>query len=44
MSSSQYLNIKSRHRGVDVRAGGDEKQNSNFAWPYMQGHICQEIA
>ena len=33
-SSSRNPNIKSTHRGFDVRAGGDEKQNINFAWPY----------
>ena len=32
-SSSQNLNIKGTHGGVDVRAGGDEKQKINFAWP-----------
>ena len=33
-SPSQNLNIKGRHGGFDVRAGGDEKQKINFAWPY----------
>ena len=32
-SSSQNLNIKGTHGGFDVRAGGDEKQKINFAWP-----------
>ena len=32
-SPSQNLNIKGRHGGFDVRAGGDEKQKINFAWP-----------
>ena len=32
-SLSQNLNIKARHGGFDVRAGGDEKQKINFAWP-----------
>ena len=35
-SSSRNLNIKSTHGGFDVRAGGDEKQKINFAWPYMK--------
>ena len=34
-SSSHYLNIKGRHGGFHVRAGGDEKQIINFAWPYL---------
>ena len=46
MSSSQYLNIKSRHWGFDVRAGGDEKQNFNFACPYTEfvQWIIQEVS
>ena len=35
-SSSRNLNIKNTHGGFDVRAGGDEKQKINFAWPYMK--------
>ena len=34
-SSSQNPNIKSTHGGFDVRAGGDEKQKINFAWPKL---------
>ena len=46
MSSSQYLNIKSTHGGVDVHAGGDEKQKFNFAWPYgwtRDAHACLRV-
>ena len=38
-SSSRNLNIKGTHRGFDVRAGGDEKQKINFAWPYTGGEL-----
>ena len=30
------MNIKGRHGGFDVRAGGDEKQKINFAWPNIK--------
>ncbi len=42
----KYLNIKSTHEGFDVRAGGDEKQIINLAWPkylrklYLEAKFC----
>ena len=47
-SPSQNLNIKARHGGFDVRAGGDEKQKINFAWPnikyYRSNYVAQSTA
>ena len=41
-SSSRNRNIKGTHGGVDVRAGGDEKQKINFAWPNMMAKVSAE--